>query len=90
MLLLGAGLCAASREPRCAATQEQSVQLPSAADKYGAGSSKGPGDPAGAGLVKQWRRLPGLGAVEQPVMPWQLSGHCSASGNNCWLPRDVL
>lgn len=46
MLLLGAGLCAAPREPRCAARQEQPMQLPTAGDRYGAGSSKGPEDPA--------------------------------------------
>lgn len=46
MLLLGAGLCAAPREPRCAARQEQPMQLLTAGDRYGAGSSKGPGDPA--------------------------------------------
>lgn len=44
----------------------------------------------GAALVKQWRRFPGPGAVEQPVVPWQLSGHCSASENNRWFPGDVL
>lgn len=46
MLLLGAGLRAAPREQPCATRQEQPVQLPTAGDSYGAGSSKRPGDPA--------------------------------------------
>lgn len=30
------------------------------------------------------------GTVERPAVPWQLPRHCSASGNNGWLPGDVL
>lgn len=66
MLLLGAGVRAAPREPHCATRQEQPVQLLAAGDRHGAGSSKGPGDPAWG-----W---PGETAEEAPR-----AGRCGAA-----------